>query len=178
MDGLLIALRIRQTLRLVSRYEKLTHYINGAVDGEHYVYCFDFLRGVRYPKGQRDILVFICLRDDKKTPQMDLDGNPRFCGIVMNHSKGKSGKAKINKVKRFMLTAKDGLSLKDSFKNLPPIDYFLREIPLKVFITNKELNGNRVANIVRMYSDLYGKNMYIKQRFDGESAIKNSEPIT
>ena len=159
------------------KYEKLTHYINGSVNGSHWAYCFDFLQGVKYPKGQRDILVFICLKDDKKTPQIDFDGNPRFCGIVMNHCRGISGKAKINKVKRFMLTEKDGLSLTDSFKNLPPIDYFLREVPYEIYVQNKTVGKNTVANITSIKSELYKKRMYIAQKFDGGKA-KDSDSIS
>ncbi len=159
---------------VANNYEKLTHYINGAVDGEQSAFVFDFLQGVQYPKGKRDIIVFLCLKSDMKTPQMDVDCNFRFCGIVCNHCEGKSGKAKVNKVKRYLLTEKDGLSLKESFRNLPPMDYFLREVPYQIFVQNKTVGKNTVANIVRIKSQLYGKWMYIKQKFDGDKASINS----
>lgn len=162
----------------MTKYEKLTHYINGAIDGEQYAVVFDFLQGVQYPKGKRDIIVFLCLKSDMKTPQMDVDGNFRFCGIVCNHCEGKSGKAKINKVKRYLLIEKDNLSLRDSFKNLPPMDYFLREVPYLIFVQNKTVGKNTVANIVRIKSELYGKFMYVKQKFDGEKALKDSNSNT
>jgi len=70
------------------------------------------------------------------------------------------------------------LSLKDSFKNLPPMDYFLREVPYLIFVQNKTVGKNTVANIVRIKSELYGKFMYIKQKFDGEKALKDSNSNT
>ena len=147
---------------------KLNQYINGAVDGHNYVFCFDFLKAVQYPKGKRDILVFICLNHDMKTPMLKSNGDFRFCGIVMNSCDGKSGKAKINKVKRYLLKKEDGLTLLDSFRHLPPIDYFLREVPYAVNVDNRTVGKNTVSNITHISSSLYGKQMPVKQKFDGE----------
>ena len=69
-----------------------------------------------------------------------------------------------------MLTEKDGLSLTDSFKNLPPINYFLREVPYEIYVQNKTVGKNTVANITSIKSELYKKRMYIAQKFDGGKA--------
>lgn len=152
----------------MSNLIKINNYIRGAVDGHNCVYCFDFLKGVQYPKGKRDILVFVCLNSDMKTPMIDRNGDFRFCGIVMNSCEGKSGKAKINKIKRYLLKKSDGFNLLDSFRELPPIDFFLREVPYYVNVENKTIGKNTVSNITHINSSLYGKQMPVKQKFDGE----------
>jgi hypothetical protein len=146
--------------------ESLSHYCDNAIDGLQKAYAFDWLKAVKYPKGWRDILIFVCLKEDN-SPKMDIDGNFRFAGIIMNSNEGKSGKAKQNKIKRYLLKKKDNISLFESWRSLPPMDYFLREVPIDVMVTNKTVNNKTVSNVTSIYSELYEKRMFVKQKFDG-----------
>ena len=84
----------------------------------------------KYPKGKREILSFLILNDDKKTPRLNNKEEPYYSTIICNESKGSNPKSKVSKIKKSMLK-KEEYDPIDFHLGLPTIDTFYKRI-LKV----------------------------------------------
>ena len=67
-----------------------------------YLAIFTNSKVLKYPRGEREILSFLILKDEN-TPLTDNKGKAYYSVIVCNKTKGVSTKSKINKIKLAML---------------------------------------------------------------------------
>jgi len=112
--------------------------------------------------------VLFAIVDKSQMLKMDKNSQPMMAVAVMNVTKQKSGKAKINKLKRALLTKKHGLSLMQSYKTLPDMSEFMegKAEPYSIKVENKIVNGKRVSNITHVYSELANSFVDIRGVFD------------
>lgn len=61
---------------------------------------------VKYPRGEREILSFLILKDENE-PLLNNRGDAYYSVIVCNKSKGKSPKSKVSKIKKAMLSKEE-----------------------------------------------------------------------
>ena len=148
--------------------ETLNYYGNNTPDGEHKAYCWEYLKEVDYGKGRIRELVLFAVVKSKDELRMDENNQPMMCVCVCNSTKGISGKAKINKLKRALLTKKHGVSLMQSYKTLPDMSEFMegKADPYSIKVENKIVNGKRVSNITHVYSELAKSFVDIRGVFD------------
>lgn len=148
--------------------ETLNYYGNNTPDGEHKAYCWEYLQGVDYGFGRIRELVLFAVVKNREELRMDENNQPMMCVCVCNSTKGISGKAKINKLKRALLTKKHGLSLMQSYKTLPDMSEFMegKAEPYAIKVENKIVNGKRVSNITHVYSELANSFVDIRGVFD------------
>ena len=125
----------------------------------------------KYPKGKREILSFLILNDDKKTPRLNNKEEPYYSTIICNESKGSSPKSKVNKIKKSMLK-KEEYDPIDVHLGLPTIDTFYKRI-LKVKVCPKSNNKNFITHIQRPRDDQWE---CIEGEFDG-TINNNSDPV-
>jgi hypothetical protein len=102
---------------------------------------------------------------------MDKNGQPMMCVVVCNVTKQKSGKAKINKLKRCLIKKEHNISYMQSYKSLPDINSFCMDDDLqghtyKIKVENKTVNGKNVSNITHILSYLTGDYVDIRGVFD------------
>ena len=148
--------------------ETLNYYGNNTPDGEHKAYCWEYLKEVDYGIGRIRELVLFAVVKSKDELRMDENNQPMMCVCVCNSTKGISGKAKINKLKRALLTKKHGVSLMQSYKTLPDMSEFMegKADPYSIKVENKIVNGKRVSNITHVYSELAKSFVDIRGVFD------------
>ena len=146
----------------------LRYHGSNTPDGEHKAYCWEYLKEVDYGKGRIRELVLFAVVKSKDELRMDENNQPMMCVCVCNSTKGISGKAKINKLKRALLTKKHGLSLMQSYKTLPDMSEFMegKADPYSIKVENKIVNGKRVSNITHVYSELAKSFVDIRGVFD------------
>ena len=148
---------------------KFTPYTN-CPSGEYWAaFCNSEVK--KYPKGKREILSFLILNDDKKTPRLNNKEEPYYSTIICNESKGSSPKSKVNKIKKSMLK-KEEYDPIDVHLGLPTIDTFYKRI-LKVKVCPKSNNKNFITHIQRPRDNQWE---CIEGEFDG-TINNNSDPI-
>ena len=143
---------------------KFTPYTN-CPSGEYWAaFCNSEVK--KYPKGKREILSFLILNDDKKTPRLNNKEEPYYSTIICNESKGSSPKSKVNKIKKSMLK-KEEYDPIDVHLGLPTIDTFYKRI-LKVKVCPKSNNKNFITHIQRPRDDQWE---CIEREFEGKYTI-------
>ena len=111
-----------------------------------YLAIFTNSEEFKYPRGDREILSFLILKDEK-TPLIDNKGKAYYSVIVCNKTKGVSTKSKISKIKLAMLN-KDEYNPLDIHIGLPKIESFY-DRKFKVLVTAKGEDYNFVTHIQR-----------------------------
>lgn len=101
---------------------------------------------LKYPRGEREILSFLILKDDN-TPLLNNKGKAYYSVIVCNKTKGVSTKSKINKIKLAMLN-NDEYNPLDIHIGLPTIESFY-DRKFKVLVSAKNENYNFITHIQR-----------------------------
>ena len=124
---------------------KFTPYAN-CPSGEYWAaFCNSEVK--KYPKGKREIISFVILNEDKKTPRLNNQGEPYYSTIICNESKGSSPKSKANKIKKAML-AKEEYDPLDVCLGLPNFDNFNKR-KIKIRVTTKGTGMNFATHIQR-----------------------------
>jgi len=124
---------------------KFTPYTN-CPSGEYWAtFCNSEVK--KYPKGEREILSFLILNEDKKTPRQSNKEEAYYSVIVCNKSKGSSPKSKVNKIKKAMLT-KEEYDPIDVCLGLPNFDNFNKR-KIKIRVTTKGTGMNFATHIQR-----------------------------
>ena len=149
----------------------LKYYADNCPDGEHQAYCWEYLHKVDYGQGRYRDLVLFAIVDKSQMLKMDKNSQPMMAVAVMNVTKQKSGKAKINKLKRCLITKHHGISEIQSYKVLPDITSFCIDDDFKgetysIKVENKTVNGKRVSNVTHIFSHLTGDYVDIRGVFD------------
>tara|TARA_B100000941_G_scaffold5924_1_gene3766 strand:+ start:630 stop:1328 length:699 start_codon:yes stop_codon:yes gene_type:complete len=111
-----------------------------------YLAIFTNSEEFKYPRGDREILSFLILKDEK-TPLIDNKGKAYYSVIVCNKTKGVSTKSKISKIKLAMLN-KDEYNPLDIHIGLPKIENFY-DRKFKVLVTAKGEDYNFITHIQR-----------------------------
>ena len=124
---------------------KFTPYAN-CPSGEYWAAFFNS-EVKKYPRGKREILSFVILNEDKKTPLLNNSGEPYYSTTICNESKGSSPKSKANKIKKAMLT-KEEYDPIDVCLGLPNFDNFNKR-KMKIRVTTKGTGMNFVTHIQR-----------------------------
>ena len=111
-----------------------------------YLAIFTNSEAFKYPRGEREILSFLILKDEN-TPLTDNKGKAYYSVIVCNKTKGVSTKSKINKIKLAMLN-------KDEYDPLGihigvPITESLYNRRFKVLVSSKSEDYNFITHIQR-----------------------------
>ncbi len=128
-----------------SEINKFTPYAN-CPSGEYWAaFCNSVVK--KYPKGEREILSFLILNEDKKTPRQSNKEEAYYSVIVCNKSKGSSPKSKVNKIKRAMLNKEEHDPI-DVCLGLPNFDNFNKR-KMKIRVTTKGTGMNFVTHIQR-----------------------------
>lgn len=146
----------------------LKYYADNTPDGTHQAYCWEYLQAVNYGQGRiRELVLFAIIKSEDEL-RLDNNSQPMMCVAVCNSTKGISGKAKINKLKRALLTQSHGISKIQSYKTLPDMDEFCfgKGKPYTIKVENKTVNGKRVSNLTHVYSELYEQFVDIRGVFD------------
>ena len=152
-----------------SEINKFTPYAN-CPSGEYWAaFCNSEVK--KYPKGEREILSFLILNEDKKTPRQSNKEEAYYSVIVCNKSKGSSPKSKVNKIKKAMLT-KEEYDPIDVCLGLPNFDNFNKR-KMKIRVTTKGTGMNFVTHIQRPRDNEWE---CIEGEFDG-TINNNSDPI-
>ena len=151
--------------------ETLNYYANNTPDGTYQAFCWEYLHKVDYGQGRYRDLVLFAICDDSKMLSMDKNGQPMMCVVVCNVTKQKSGKAKINKLKRCLIKKEHNISYMQSYKSLPDINSFCMDDDqqghtYKIKVENKTVNGKNVSNITHILSYLTGDYVDIRGVFD------------
>ena len=124
---------------------KFTPYAN-CPSGEYWA-AFCNSEDQKYPRGKREILSFVILNEDKKTPLLNNKGEPYYSTIICNQSKGSNPKSKVSKIKNAMLT-KEEYDPIDVCLGLPNFDNFNKR-KMKIRVTTKGTGMNFVTHIQR-----------------------------
>ena len=101
---------------------------------------------LKYPRGEREILSFLILKDEN-TPLIDNKGKAYYSVIVCNKTKGVSTKSKITKIKLAMLN-KDEYDPLGIHIGLPTIESFY-DRKFKILVTSKGEDYNFITHIQR-----------------------------
>ena len=125
----------------------------------------------KYPRGKREIISFLILNEDKKTPRLNNKGEPYYSTIICNESKGTSPKSKVSKIKNAMLT-KEEYDPIDVCLGVPNFDNFNKR-KMKIRVTTKGTGMNFATHIQRPRDDQWE---CIEGEFDG-TINNNSDPI-
>ena len=148
---------------------KFTPYAN-CPSGEYWAtFCNSGIK--KYPKGEREILSFLILNEDKKTPRQSNKEEAYYSVIVCNKSKGSSPKSKVNKIKRAMLNKEEHDPI-DVCLGLPNFDNFNKR-KMKIRVTTKGTGMNFATHIQRPRDNEWE---CIEGEFDG-TINNNSDPI-
>jgi len=124
---------------------KFTPYTN-CPSGEYWAaFCNSEVK--KYPRGKREIISFLILNEDKKTPRLNNKGEPYYSTIICNQSKGSSPKSKVSKIKKAMLT-KEEYDPIDVCLGVPNFDNFNKR-KMKIRVTTKGTGMNFVTHIQR-----------------------------
>ena len=150
---------------------KLNHYANNTPDGTYHAYCWEFYQGIDYGHGRMRDLVVFAIVNEKRQLIKGADSQPMFAVCVCNNTKQKSAKAKINKLKRALISKRHGISELQSYKSLPDIKSFcddesLNHEPYSIKVENKTVNGKTVSNITHIFSYLANNYVDIRGVFD------------
>ena len=131
------------------------------------------MKQVDYGYGRMRELVLFAVVDEANNNKLRMDKNsqPMIACCVCNVTKQKSGKAKINKLKRCLITKQHNISELESFKALPDMETFcfskeFKGEPYSIRVENKSVNGKRVSNITHVYSYLAEEFIDIRGSFD------------
>tara|TARA_Y100001972_G_C7636549_1_gene319633 strand:- start:725 stop:1195 length:471 start_codon:yes stop_codon:yes gene_type:complete len=149
----------------------LNYYANNTPNGTYLAFVWEYLHAVDYGMGRLRDLVLFAICDDSKMLSMDKEGQPMMCVAVMNVTKQKSGKAKINKLKRCLIKKEHNINAMQSYRALPDIESFcmgddLQGHTYKIKVENKTVNGKTVSNITHVFSYLAGDFVDIRGVFD------------
>ena len=148
---------------------KFTPYTN-CPSGEYWAtFCNSEVK--KYPRGKREIISFLILNEDKKTPRLNNKGEPYYSTIICNQSKGSSPKSKVSKIKKAMLT-KEEYDPIDVCLGVPNFDHFNKR-KMKIRVTTKGTGMNFATHIQRPRDDQWE---CIEGEFDG-TINNNSDPI-
>ena len=148
---------------------KFTPYTN-CPSGEYWAaFCNSEVK--KYPKGKREIISFLILNEDKKTPRLNNKGEPYYSTIICNESKGSNPKSKVSKIKKSMLK-KEEYDPIDAHLGLPNTSYFFKRI-IQVRVTTKETGMNLITHILRPRDDQWE---CIEGEFEG-TINNSSDPI-
>ena len=148
---------------------KFTPYAN-CPSGEYWAtFCNSEVK--KYPRGKREIISFLILNEDKKTPRLNNKGEPYYSTIICNQSKGSSPKSKVSKIKKAMLT-KEEYDPIDVCLGVPNFDHFNKR-KMKIRVTTKGTGMNFATHIQRPRDDQWE---CIEGEFDG-TINNNSDPI-
>ena len=148
---------------------KFTPYTN-CPSGEYWAaFCNSEVK--KYPKGKREIISFLILNEDKKTPRLNNKGEPYYSTIICNRSKGSNPKSKVSKIKKSMLK-KEEYDPIDAHLGLPNTSYFFKRI-IQVRVTTKETGMNFITHIQRPRDNQWE---CIEGEFEGKF-ITTTDPI-
>ena len=111
-----------------------------------YLAIFTNSKVFKYPRGEREILSFLILKDEN-TPLIDNKGKAYYSVIVCNKTKGVSTKSKITKIKLAMLN-KDEYDPLGIHIGLPTIESFY-DRKFKILVTSKGEDYNFITHIQR-----------------------------
>ena len=111
-----------------------------------YLAIFTNSKVFKYPRGEREILSFLILKDTN-TPLIDNKGKAYYSVIVCNKTKGVSTKSKITKIKLAMLN-NDEYNPLDIHIGLPAIETFY-DRRFKVLVAAKSEDYNFITHIQR-----------------------------
>ena len=111
-----------------------------------YLAIFTNSEVLKYPRGEREILSFLILKDEN-TPLINNKGKAYYSVIVCNKTKGVSTKSKITKIKLAMLN-KDEYDPLSIHIGLPAIESFY-DRRFKVLVTAKGEDYNFITHIQR-----------------------------
>jgi len=111
-----------------------------------YLAIFTNSKVFKYPRGEREILSFLILKDEN-TPLIDNKGKAYYSVIVCNKTKGVSTKSKITKIKLAMLN-NDEYNPLDIHIGLPAIESFY-DRRFKVLVAAKSEDYNFITHIQR-----------------------------
>ncbi len=111
-----------------------------------YLAIFTNSEVLKYPRGEREILSFLILKDEN-SPLLDNKNKAYYSVIVCNKTKGVSIKSKINKIKLSMLH-KDEYDPLSIHIGLPAIESFY-DRRFKVLVTAKGEDYNFITHIQR-----------------------------
>ena len=125
----------------------------------------------KYPKGWKEIISFLILNEDKKTPRLNNKGEPYYSTIICNQSKGSNPKSKVSKIKKAMLT-KEEYDPIDVCLGVPNFDNFNKR-KMKIRVTTKGTGMNFATHIQRPRDNEWE---CIEGEFDG-TINNNSDPI-
>ena len=148
---------------------KFTPYTN-CHSGEYWAtFCNSEVK--KYPRGKREIISFLILNEDKKTPRLNNKGEPYYSTIICNQSKGSSPKSKVSKIKKAMLT-KEEYDPIDVCLGVPNFDNFNKR-KMKIRVTTIGTGMNFATHIQRPRDNEWE---CIEGEFDG-TINNNSDPI-
>jgi len=111
-----------------------------------YLAIFSNSEVLKYPRGEREILSFLILKDEN-TPLINNKGKAYYSVIVCNKTKGVSTKSKITKIKLAMLS-NDEYNPLDIHIGLPAIETFY-DRRFKVLVAAKSEDYNFITHIQR-----------------------------
>ena len=111
-----------------------------------YLAIFTNSKVFKYPRGEREILSFLILKDEN-TPLINNKGKAYYSVIVCNKTKGVSTKSKITKIKLAMLN-NDEYNPLDIHIGLPAIETFY-DRRFKVLVAAKSDDYNFITHIQR-----------------------------
>ena len=111
-----------------------------------YLAIFTNSKVLKYPRGEREILSFLILKDEN-TPLINNKGKAYYSVIVCNKTKGVSTKSKITKIKLAMLN-NDEYNPLDIHIGLPAIETFY-DRRFKVLVAAKSEDYNFITRIQR-----------------------------
>ena len=111
-----------------------------------YLAIFTNSKVLKYPRGEREILSFLILKDEN-TPLINNKGKAYYSVIVCNKTKGVSTKSKITKIKLAMLN-KDEYDPLSIHIGLPAIESFY-DRRFKVLVAAKSEDYNFITHIQR-----------------------------
>ena len=111
-----------------------------------YLAIFTNSKVLKYPRGEREILSFLILKDEN-TPLINNKGKAYYSVIVCNKTKGVSTKSKITKIKLAMLN-NDEYNPLNIHIGLPAIETFY-DRRFKVLVAAKSEDYNFITHIQR-----------------------------
>ena len=156
---------------------KLNYHGSNTPNGTFQAFCWDYLHGVNYGQGRfRDLVLFAVVdKADKNKLRMDSNNQPMIAVVVCNCTKQKSAKAKINVLKRCLITKQHNISVIESYKSLPEMETFLfhkdfKGEPYSIKVENKSVNSKRVSNITHVWSYLADDYVDVRGVFDTQQA--------
>ena len=151
-----------------------SYYANNTRSGIYDSYVWEYLPDQNYKFGRkRDLVLFAITDSSNNTLLMDSLDNPRMAVAVCNPTKQKSGKSKLVKLRRALLTPEHNISLLESFKFLPSINDFcfskdFKGSTYKIKVEQKINNGNIISLVREVFSELLNAFVSIDGVFDSK----------